>query len=520
MRANDRGPVGSWTKGKTAGQRRFGPQPLAIALVLMALTAGSLVGQRAPSQLTLEDAIVLAKGSNPTFLSTQNDQSAANWQVREAYSQFLPNVNVSLGGTWQAAGTQRFGTIVFDDQVTDWVFSGYTIGFGMTIDGNTIFGIPNARANRRATEARVSAAEFDLESAVAFQYMMVLRAIDGVDVAQAQLDRARQNLRIVNTRVSTGAAAGTEGSQAEVDLGRAEVTLIRAQRDLRQARLLLGEQVGVSIDEDVVLSSEFEIFEPAFDVGQLLDMALSSHPSLNAVRAQESASRAAARQTSTSQYLPSLRLSASFSGQAQQALNEAYIVGNAEDRAAGRIGNCEFSNTLHNGLSGGLPGYTLQDCSTFALNDAGRAAALSANNVFPFNFSSIPARVSATFSLPVFTGFRRERQVSQAKNLAEDAEHNRRAEELRLRTAVISTYDNLVSAYQVVQAESRNRTLTEEQLQFQQRRYALGVADLLLLMDAQTNLSTAEQGYLNAVYDFHYNLIALEASVGQPLRSR
>ena len=48
--------------------------------------------------------------------------------MREAYGQFLPSVDAGLGGTWQQAGAQRFGTIVFDDQVTDWYFSGYSIG--------------------------------------------------------------------------------------------------------------------------------------------------------------------------------------------------------------------------------------------------------------------------------------------------------------------------------------------------------------------------------------------------------
>ena len=128
--------------------------------------------------------------------------------------------------------------------------------------------------------------------------------------------------------------------------------------------------------------------------------------------------------------------------------------------------------------------------------------------------------MSAQISIPVFTGFTRQRQVAEANNAAEDAEHNRRAEELRLRTQVTNAYDNMVSAYQVVQAETRNRTLAEEQLQLQQRRYALGAVDLLVLMDAQTTLSTAEQLYLNSLYDFHYNLIALEAAVGQPLRPR
>ncbi|MDA1103167.1 MAG: TolC family protein, partial [Gemmatimonadetes bacterium] len=142
------------------------------------------------------------------------------------------------------------------------------------------------------------------------------------------------------------------------------------------------------------------------------------------------------------------------------------------------------------------------------------------NAAFPFNFTDMPMRVSLSISLPIFTGFSRERQVSQLNNLAEDAEHSRRAEELRLRTMVTNTLDNVTTAYRVVQAEERNRALAEEQLLLQQRRYSLGAADLLFLMDAQTTMTTAEQAYLNAVYDFHYNLIALEAAVGRPLRSR
>ncbi len=79
-----------------------------------------------------------------------------------------------------------------------------------------------------------------------------------------------------------------------------------------------------------------------------------------------------------------------------------------------------------------------------------------------------------------------------------------------------------IEAYCIPLSEcpSGETRVSEEQLQFQQSRYAVGAADLLLLMDAQTNLSTAEQGYLNAVYEFHYSLIALEASAGQSLRSR
>jgi len=499
--------------------RKWGGR-IALAGAVLALVGAPVAAQQAATQLTLEDAIGLAKGSNPGFLSTQNDQAAANWQVREAYAQFLPSVNANMTGAWQEAGAQRFGTIVFQDQITDWYFSSYGIQLNMRIDGNTIFGIPNARANQRATEARITAAEFQLETTVAFQYMAVLRAREGVDVAQRQLERSQQNLEIVQTRVATGAAAGTEGTQAEVELGRAEVGLIQAERDLRQARLLLSEQIGVEVDDETVLLSEFEVFEPEWEVEELLGMALEQHPSLRSLRAQESASRAAARQAATSQYLPSLSLSARFSGQAQEALNRQFIMRQVDDRAASRVASCEFNNTLENGLNGGLPNYTIQDCTQFQATSADYQSALAQNNAFPFDFTTIPAQISATLSIPIFTGFSRERQVSQARNQAEDAEYGRRQEELRLRTAVTNAYDNLVSAYQLVQAEGRNLDLSEQQLQLQQRRYALGAADLLLLLDAQAALSAAEQGYFGAVNDFHYNLIALEASVGRTLRAR
>jgi len=493
---------------------------LGVGTLLLAVFATSALGQQAPDELTLQEAIALAKTNNPTFLSTQNDQAAANWQVREAYAQFVPSLRTSAYGSWQEAGVQRFGTIVFEDQITDWAFSGYSVNFGMTIDGNTIFGIGNARANKRATAARITSEEFNLESLVGLQYMTVLRAQDGVDVAQRQLDRAQQNLQIVGTRVQAGAVAGTEGRQAEVDLGRAEVGLIQAERDLRRSRLQLSEQLGVALPEDVALLSEFEVFEPDFDLPEMLVWSMDEHPSLQSFRAQESATRAAARQASTGQYLPSINLSAQMSGQANQALNQDYVVNQAENRANGQVGNCEFQNTLNNGLNGGLPGWTNTDCSAFALDDAGRAAAIAGNQAFPFSFNTIPMRASIQISLPIFTGFSRERQVSQANNIAEDAGHSRRAEELRLQTMVTNAYDNLVSSYRVVQAESRNKTLSEEQLLLQQRRYALGAADLLLLMDAQTTLSTSDQAYLDAVYEFHYSLIVLEAAVGRPLGAR
>lgn len=493
---------------------------LLAALVLLALGATVLVAQQAPRQLTLKEAIRLARDYNPTYQSTKNDQAAADWRAREAYSAFLPRVNANASAGWLEGGQQYVGSIVLDQASgTDFYQSYYSLSANWTLDGNTIFGVPAARANQKAVDARITAAEFDLEAQVALQYMAVLRAQDGVDVAQRQVDRAQQNLRIVQTRVGSGAAAGTDGKQAEVDRGRAEVGLIQARRQYREGLALLAEQLGVPLDEDTELASQFTVFKPTWDRDELMDMALSSHPSLRASEAQERAASATAKQAASS-YFPSFSLSTSLRGFAQQATNRDFVLGSAKQAAANTITACQRNNAI----AGAMPSYPFSenapmgDCSQYAYTEALGQGYLDQNNVFPFKFNKLPVSVTLQASIPIFTGFNRQRQISEANNAAEDAKYALRAEELRIRTAVTQAFDNLTAAYEVEQLEERNRSLADEQLEAQQRRYALGAVGLLELLDAQTTATTADQAYLNAVYDFHWNLIRLMAAVGRPLQ--
>ena len=92
---------------------RLPVEALGIGIVLLAVSTTALRGQVAPDALTLEKAIEIAKANNPSFLSTQNDMSSANWQVREAYAAFVPSLRTSVFGSWQDAGAQRFGTVSY-----------------------------------------------------------------------------------------------------------------------------------------------------------------------------------------------------------------------------------------------------------------------------------------------------------------------------------------------------------------------------------------------------------------------
>lgn len=487
----------------------------AVFLLLASLAAplGAQEGGDGARTLTLQEALRLARDNNPTFRTQRNDREAADWQVREAYAAFLPDFSTSLGGRWTDAGTVNYGN--FNVESSSQLVSYYGLRLDYQLGGNTVFGVSSAKADRRAVSARIRSDRFNLESAVTRQYLAALRARDAVKVSEEQLERARENHELVSNRVRVGAALSTDGKQAEVDMGRAEVALIRARNLLRTEKSRLMEQMGVVMDHDVELTSEFELFEPGWSREELVERALDAHPQLQSLQAQVDARRANVRQAGSS-YFPTLSASANWSGFTQEFGNPNFLLGQARANAQGSMSQCQLFNQISSGLTQPLDGYP-RDCTQYMLTADAERRILEQNDVFPFDFTSQPLQLNFSLSIPVFNGFTRERQVEQAEVALADARENRRAEELRLRTAVTQAYDDLTSAYDVVEIEERNRQVAREQLELARERYRLGAANFIELQDAEISLATAERDYLNAVYDFHDALSALETAVGSRL---
>ncbi len=495
------------------------PGQLLVLTFLLSAFAGPGGAQVVQGTLSLEDAVRIARRNNPAFLMTANDQEPADWVVRESYGDFLPTVNSNLSGQYLAPGSPSFGVFDAGDlglAVTDYYFSAYSLSATYSLQGSAFFGMASARADRKATQARVNAAGYTLESQVTAQYLTALRARDGVEVARRQLTRAEANHELAAARVEVGAAAATDAGQAEVEQGRARVALLEAESGLRTEKLRLLEQIGVQAEGDFEIESGFEIFQPAWDRDDLVGRALDRHPHLRAFRAQEAARNANVRQA-WSAYLPNLYLSATWSGRARQIGDQDYLLNQARSSLASQESSCEFWNQVNAGLSQGLSGYP-KDCSGYLLTPEQERLILESNDVFPLDFSREPLSLYLQVSVPVFQGFSRQRQVSQARAAANDAELGRKAEELRIRTAVTQAYDELATATEVVEIEGRNREVAEEQLTLAQERYRLGGGSFLELLGAQSSLAAAERDYLNARYRFHGAVWALEAAVGERLR--
>lgn len=510
---------------------RFTVHANAVRILCAALVAPAAIGasatfvaaQQAPATLTLQEAVDLARRNNPTFRATANDASEADWAVREAYGSFLPSLNVGNTFSYQVEGTpQAFGVFTAEDLglgVTPASYSSsYGINANISISGNTFFQAARAKASRKATDARIDAAEYTLASDVTRQYLAALRARDQVTLAKSVLERAEEAERLASARAQAGEATKLDLTQAEVERGRGEVGIVQAENTYETEKLRLLQMLGVELNRDIELTSDFQIFEPTWSEEELVGIAMRSHPQLVAARAAEDAGNAASRAAKTS-YLPTLSLNGRWSGFVRKSGDDAYILGQARSSAQGRISNCEFLNALTTGLSSPLPDRPAPvDCSKFALTSAQEQAVLANNSNYPFDYSTNPATFSLTVSLPILDGFTRERQLQTARVAAEDAKFQRRAEELNRKAQVVTSLMAVRTAYRTVGIESRNQAAATEALNLAQERYRLGAGSILELAQAQENNARADQAYLQALYTFHENLALLESAVGTPLR--
>ncbi len=494
---------------------------ITFVLVVSAWTASTQDGaaQAVPDELTLEEAIAIASANNPAFLSTRNDLGAADWRVREAFASFLPRFSTSAGATYIGAGTQNFGTFTASAVgvgSTDYYLSDYSLRLDLQLSGRTFFQAARTRADRRAVDAGVQAAAFTLATDVTRQYLLALRAQEGVRVARRQLQRAEENYELASARVRVGQAAATEGKQAEVERGRAEVAVLQAENLLATERFRLMEQLGMSLDDGVALASGFEFFELARSQEELVDVAMNGHPQLRSLRASRDATVAGVRET-RSDYLPSLSLAASWSGFTRQVGDDQFLINQVRGSVEGQREDCLFMNQLAAGLTNPIDGFP-RDCSALVLTPADERRIVSGNRAFPFDYEREPLRASLRVSLPIFTGFSRQRQAEEASAADADARYAVQAEQLRLRAEIATRYGDVQTTRRIAEIEERNREVAGEQLALARERYRLGAAAFLELLEAESSMAEAERDHLAAVYNFHDALSALESAVGARLR--
>jgi outer membrane protein len=482
--------------------------------------------------LTLAEALTQALAHNPQYLQQQNNASSARWALRNAYGQLLPQASVSSGMSYTGSGQANFGQ-GFTRQTSAIVSSNVQAGLQWSLDGSRLLAPSAEKANLRATDQEIANQENNLRFSVTNQYLTSLQATAQVGVSRQQVERQQTFLDLANAKYRVGQGTLVEVRQAEVQKAQADVGLLRAIQTENEAKLELFRQMGVispvSVDQ-VALTDSFPVSEPAFQLDALIQQAADQNPALRSLDARKRAAALGVKQAKSA-YLPSLFAQAGWSGFTQQQTDRGLLLSQALGGAQGSAASCFSNDSIRTGAgltpvgntacftSSGLDatGQTT-DPFTASLDPAVRRSLINENDKFPFDFTKQPFFASVTISLPLFTGFGRSLQLARAREAQRDAEEGVRDQALRVRADVNTRYLALQTAYQEITVQAQSREAAHDQLRLAQDRYRLGSGTALEVSDAQNAVTRAEGDYVNAIYDYHKTLAALESAVGRPLR--
>ena len=472
--------------------------------------------------LTLSEALSQARSNSPAYRQTLNNANTARWSVRGSYGALLPQLSVQSGVGYTGSGQSQFGA--FFQQTSGFLSSSYGINLQLQLDGRALTAPGQQRALERATGEEISGAGVSLTADITTQYLTALQAAAQVAVARQQVVRNAEFLRLAQARFQVGQTTLIDVRQAEVTKSRSDVALLRAVQTDNEAKIELERRMGVEPKVDVeqlALTDSFPVTAPDYKVADLLAMASEQNPSLRALKARNLAAGSGVR-AAKSEYLPRLFAQAGWSGFTQQYSNTQLLLDQQLGSAQGQLQSCQFNNQVRTGLNLG----PATECNvTLGLDPTGTQLLdpvtqriRDRNSVFPFHYSGQPFQASLTLSLPIFDGFGRSLRIAQARERQLDAEESVRASALQVRADVHGRFLALQTAYKSIGVQAASRESAREQQRLAQDRYRVGVGTSLELSDAQNAVQTAEGEYVNAVYDYHKALAALEAAVGRPLR--
>ncbi len=479
-----------------------------------------------PHQLSLSQALDLAKRNSPAYLQAATAEAPAAEAVKQAEWAQFPTLSVSGGAGYTGAGSQTFGGTVFPSSPT--LTSSYGFSAGVQLSARTLLTPSIDRAQLHATQATISSAGVTLVANVTAQYLNVLRAQATVDVAKRQVSSDTLFLQYAQNRQLVGQASLIDVLQAQTTMATAQAQLLQSEQAETQAKITLVQLIGLPADVDVdslTLIEPYPLVEPHFDLATLLSTARTDNPQIRALEAQDRANELNVKAAHLDR-LPTLSLSAGLSGYTQQFTNENLLISQRLSSAQGAEANCAFQNEIIEGLTTPIQGAIIPDCKAYAGLDATGNALLPSeiasihtnNSVFPFNFTGSPLSLSLRLSLPIWDAYSVSLRSSQAEAAADAGLENLRAQRLATGALIQSQLLAVNTDWRLTQIQDSNRVAARQQLQLAQDRYRIGNGSALDLATAQNTVTQAEANYVTAVYDYHLAVVALESAVGRPLR--
>ncbi|HVX67419.1 MAG TPA: TolC family protein [Bryobacteraceae bacterium] len=414
------------------------------------LAAAAEVPGPAEPAVTLAEAVRIAVEKHPDVDKARAGAEILKGKIREVRAQALPDVSIN-GSAMRMRDPSLLNASGLDQWPAEFRDALVPVGanlfdYRITVKqplytaGKVGTALKLAGVEAEGALAEIDRAEQDISLAVvkAFYGLLWAERYER-QVAETQ-EQKKRHAEMAETRYRNGVATEVDVLRSQVQVSNGEPDLVRARAATRQARALLNYYLSRPLDQPTRIAGDFETRPwEDWDLESLSYEAFRRRPELTRLRIAE---RSAAVQLDLA-------------------------------RAENRF-RADFQA------------------------DYGIMSRLTSNLASP-KFARWD--FTATFTLPVFDGFKRSGLVYQATAAQRQARLERTKTEQQVRLALQQGLDELTAAHQTVEAARANVAQAEKVLTMMQNNYKYGAATTLDIVDAQTALSVARTNLLRGLHD-------------------
>jgi outer membrane protein len=379
--------------------------------------------------------------------------------VRAARGAFLPSFSLTASTTEQSPATARINPTTGELVAGRWATNGgFATGLTVFDAFQRQFDLRAARAREQAAGAGVVQQRAGVSLDVKQQFFAALAADEALAAARVQRAQADTQLALTRARVIARTATVADSLQARIQVAQAELAEITAVNDRRSADAALGRLVGSLTPvtaRGVPGAADAEGPLPV-DSAQLVALAAAA-PQVQQTAAALASARAGVR-AARAPYFPTLSV-----------------------------------NYARNGL-GSSSGF----------------------DPLPPNLR-YSGQLRFSVNVPIFDQFTRQQALAQAQVSEANADAQARDARLAAAQTVAQSLAALSTARAQASAQRVAITAGEEALRVQRQRYQLGVATVLDVLTAQTQLAQARLQLAQARFAARTARAQLEALVGRDL---
>ncbi len=363
----------------------------------------------------------------------------------------------------------------------------FNSNFALTLTQPLLRGflIDNNRQQLRVTALNRDASEIQLRGTIATTlanvrnaYWELLYALQALDVAQGSLDLANKLVQDNQSRVEVGALAPLDVVQAQAEAATRRQTVAQADAQWRTSELSLKRLIVSGTDDPLWNAQINPIDRPTF-LAEPLDVQAAVRTALDDRTDLQQARKTIESNDITLRYMRNLTLPA-------LDLQATY--------GATGLGGTQFVRTgtgVTSQIIGSVPG---------GYGDAWRT--LTGRNYPTWN-------LGLNFSYPIGASAQ-EAQLARARVQLNQSAAQIRALELQVATDVTNAALQVQSGLTRYQAATIARSLAQQRLDAEQSRFDVGLSTNYFVVQAQRDLSTAQNTELRALLDYRRALVDYE----------